>query len=184
MWVEIERHVDWRGGAGRGAAKSDGAAVVVKWEENPREARLVSEWVRSAPSDQWATFFTLSIYTEFAKYTSFYLSIIHYTPFLKKYTKPVSEEPRSGTYSPLDRREIWLPRSKPNSEHSHHWELQKHVGAKRNTLHTVPFSFPAKTQNGLSKATIPVSITVGFSFNLDMLFAIQLFTLPPLGFAK
>ena len=73
------------------------------------------------------------------------------------------------TYSPLDRREIWLPRSKPNSEHSHCWELQKHVGAKRNTLRTVPFSFPAETQNGLSKTTIPVSLTVGFSFNLDML---------------
>ena len=61
---------------------------------------------------------------------------------------------------------------------------KKHVGAKRNTLRTVPFSFPAKIQNGLSKTTILVSLTVGFSFNLDMLFTIQLCTHSPLGFAK
>ena len=106
-----EKNEDWRGGAGRGAAKSDGAAVVVKWEENPREARLLSEWVRSAPSDQWATFFTLSIYTEFAKYTSFYLSIIHYTPFLKKYTPFIFHKCISGityTYSINVFLELWF----------------------------------------------------------------------------
>jgi len=31
---------------------------------------------------------------------------------------------------------------------------------------------------------IPVSLTVGFSLNLDMLFEIQLCTLSPLGFAR
>jgi len=66
---------------------------------------------------------------------------------------------------------------------SHRWELQKHVRAKRNTLRTVVFSFLAETQNSLSKTIIPVSLTVGFSWNLDMLFEIQLRTLSPLGFA-
>jgi len=77
--------------------------------------------------------------------------------FFPQPTKPISEKLRSRTHSPLDHREILAPCSQPNSEHSHRWELQKHVGAKRNILRTVAFSFPAKSQNGLSKTTIPIS---------------------------
>ena len=58
-------------------------------------------------------------------------------------TKPISEKRRSRTHLSLDRRKILGARSKPNYEKSHRWELQKHVGAKRNTLRTVAFSFPA-----------------------------------------
>jgi len=63
----------------------------------------------------------------------------------------------------LDHDEILAARLKPNSENSHRWELQKLVGAKRNTLHTVAFSFLAETKNSLSKTMIAVLLTVGFS---------------------
>ena len=96
----------------------------------------------------------------------------------------VSEKRRSRTCSPLDCCEIWALRLQPNSEHSHRWEFWYHVWAERNTFHIVAFSFPVETQNGLSKIIIPISLTVGFSWNLDMLFDVQLYTLPPFGFAR
>ena len=104
--------------------------------------------------------------------------------FFPQPTKPVSEKRRSRTRSPLDRREIWVSCLKQNSEHYHRWEIWYHVGTERNTLLIVAFYFPAETQNCLGKTTIPVSLTVGFSWNLDMLFEIQLRTLPPLGFLR
>jgi len=106
-------------------------------------------------------------------------------PFLfPQPTKPISDEQWSRTHLPLDHREIWVPCLQPNFKNSHHWELQKHVKANRNTLRTVAFSFPTETQNGLSKTTIPVSLTVGFSWNLDMLFEIQFLTLSPFGICE
>ena len=74
--------------------------------------------------------------------------------FFLQPTKPVLEKQRSLTHSLLDHHETLAPRLQPNSENSHRWELQNLVGAKRNTLRIVAFSFPAKTQNGLSKTTI------------------------------
>ena len=71
-------------------------------------------------------------------------------------TKFVLEKWRSWTHLSLDRREIWAPRSQPNSEHSHRWEFWHHVWAERNTFRIVAFSFPAETQNGLNKTTIPI----------------------------
>ena len=41
---------------------------------------------------------------------------------------------------------------------------------------------PVETHNGLSKTMIPVPLTVGFSWNFDMWFAIQLRTVSLLGF--
>ena len=103
--------------------------------------------------------------------------------FFPQPTKPVLEKRWFWTHSPLVR-ESWVPRSQPNFKHSHRWELQKHVRAKRNTLRTVAFSFPTETQNGLSKTMIPVSLTVGFSWNLDMVLEVQFGTLSPLGFVR
>jgi len=65
----------------------------------------------------------------------------------------------------------------------HRWESIYHVRSERNIFRIVAFSFLAYTQNGFSKIMIPVSLTVGFTWNLDMLFEIQLRTRPPLGFA-
>jgi len=64
------------------------------------------------------------------------------------------------------------------------WEFWYHVWAERNTFRIVAFSFPAETQNGLSKIMIQVLLTIGFSWNLDMLFENQFLTLSPLGFTR
>ena len=82
----------------------------------------------------------------------------------------------------MDRHEIWAPLLQPKYEHSHRWEY--YVWAKRNTPRIVAFSFPAETQSCLGKTTLPVLLTVGVLWNLDMLFQIQLRTLLPLGFAR
>jgi len=104
--------------------------------------------------------------------------------FFPHSTKPVSEKWWSRTHSPLDRREIWAPGLEFILEHYHHWELWIHVGAKRNTLCIVDFSFPIETPNCLSKTLILDSLTVGLLWNFDMLFAFHLVTSSPLGFVK
>jgi len=104
--------------------------------------------------------------------------------FFPQPTKPISEKWWSRTHSPLDRREIWVPRSQPNFKHSHRWELQNHIWVWSKTFLIVAFYFPAETQNCLGKTRIPVSLTVGFSWNLDMLFEIQFLTFSPLLFAR
>ena len=104
--------------------------------------------------------------------------------FFPQPTKPVSEKRRSRTRSPLDRREIWVSCLQHNSEHSHRWEFRYHVWNERKTLRIVAFFFPAEIQSCLGKTTIPVSLTVGLLWNLDMLFEIQLRTFPPLGYAR
>ena len=91
---------------------------------------------------------------------------------------------RFRTRSPLDRREIWVSCSQHNSEHSHRWEFRYHVWTESKTLCIVAFFFPAETQSCLGKTTIPVLLTVGLLWHLDMLFEIQFRTLPPLGFAR
>ena len=77
-------------------------------------------------------------------------------------TKLVSEKWRSRTHSQLDCREIWAPGSELIFKHYHHWELWKHVGTERNTLCIVAFSFPAETQNCLSKTTIRIRYPLDF----------------------
>jgi len=98
--------------------------------------------------------------------------------------KSVLEKRRSQTHSPLDRCEIWVPSSELISEHSHYWKLQKTCRAKTNTLCIIAFSFPAKTQNCLSKTTIPDSLTIELSWNFDMWLAVHFSTSSALGFLK
>jgi len=62
--------------------------------------------------------------------------------------------------------------------------ITKTCQAERNSFWIVAFSFPVETQNCLSKTTILNSLTVGFSWNLDMWFEIHFFTFSPLRFAK
>ena len=104
--------------------------------------------------------------------------------FFQQPTKPVSEKWWSWTHSPLDRHETWVPHSQPNFEHYHRWELQNHFWDYRKTLCIVAIYFPAEIHNCLGKTTISVLLTVGFSWNLDILFEIQFRTLASLGFAR
>jgi len=62
--------------------------------------------------------------------------------------------------------------------------ITKNVGAERNTLCIIAFSFPAETQNCFSKTMIPDSLTVGLSWHFDIWFEIHFFTSSPLGFSK
>ena len=77
------------------------------------------------------------------------------------YHRTCSKKQSSQIRSPLDHRDILAPGSQLNFEHSHHWELRKDVGAERKILFIATFSFPAETQNCISKTTIPDSLTVG-----------------------
>ena len=82
----------------------------------------------------------------------------------------------------MDRRESLTPGLELISKHSHRWEQRKYVGAERNTLCIVAFSFPTETQNYLSKTMIMVLLTVGLSLNLDTRFEIQILVFAPLEF--
>ena len=61
---------------------------------------------------------------------------------------------------------------------------KKNVWAERNTLCIIDFSFPAETQNFLSKTMIPDSLTVGLSSYFDRWFVFRFHTLSPWGFSK
>ena len=124
----------------------------------------INSYVKSGPSS--SSHFRFSL---FSSQNSFF--------FLQP-TKPISEKRWSQTHSVLDHDEILAARLKPNSENSHRWELQKLVGAKRNTLHTVAFSFLAETKNIISQIPMVKVCVIEFLKTYPNFMKIQRLTKP------
>ena len=129
-------------------------------------------------SDWWYSLRLLSLSISFSLFLLPKSSLFPHT------TKSILEKRWSRTHSPLDHYEIWEPGSELISKHSHRWELQKYVGAERNTLCIIAFSFPIETQNCFSKTIIPDSLTVELLWNVAMWFVIHFRTSSPFKFSK
>ena len=82
----------------------------------------------------------------------------------------------------MDQREIWIPSSQLNFEHSHCWKFRNNIGGERNVLRILASPFSQRPKIYPSKTTITYSLTVGSLWNFDTRFEIHLLTSSLLDF--